>query len=71
MIVYNNFWNTLKEKGVSQYTLIKDYNISASLFTRMRANQGISTNSINTLCNILDCQVEDILTFLPDTEDSL
>lgn len=69
MIVYDRFWTTLKEKGVSQYTLINKYNISASLFTRMRANRGISTNSINTLCNILKCSVDDIITFYPDKSE--
>ena len=56
----------MKEKGITQYELVNTYNISKSLLHRLRNNEGISMNSINTLCNILDCQIEDIVTFYKD-----
>ncbi len=68
MIRYDRFWKTLKEKGISQYNLVTDYNISKSLLQRLRNNEGISTHSLNTLCNILDCQIEDIIEFVKDQE---
>lgn len=55
MIIYDRLWETLKKKGISQYNLVTDYNISKSLLQRLRNNEGISTHSINMLCNILDC----------------
>lgn len=66
MIKYDRFWETLKEKGISQYNLVTDYNISKSLLQRLRNNEGISTHSINMLCNILDCQIQDIAEFSKD-----
>lgn len=63
MISYEPFWNTLKTKGMSQYQLIQKYGISAGQLSRMRNNSNISTHTINTLCEILDCKVEDILIY--------
>lgn len=63
MISYEPFWNTLKLKGVSQYQLIQKYGISAGQLSRMRNNSNISTHTINVLCEILDCKVEDILIY--------
>lgn len=68
MIKYDRFWETLKEKGISQYNLVTDYNISKSLLQRLRNNEGISTHSINMLCNILDCQIQDIAEFTKDDD---
>lgn len=63
MISYEPFWNTLKTKGMSQYQLIQKYGISAGQLSRMRNNSNISTHTINVLCEILDCKVEDILIY--------
>lgn len=68
MITYEPFWNTLKQKGISQYTLINDYEITTSLLDRLRKNLHISTHTINRLCKILDCQVSDIVKYV-DEED--
>lgn len=68
MIKYERFWKTLKEKGISQYNLVTDYNISKSLLQRLRNNEGISTHSLDMLCSILDCRVEDIIEFVKDHE---
>ena len=68
MIIYDQLWETLKKKGISQYNLVTDYNISKSLLQRLRNNEGISTHSINMLCNILDCQIQDIAEFIKDND---
>ena len=68
MIIYDQLWETLKKKGISQYNLVTDYNISKSLLQRLRNNEGISTHSINMLCNILDCQLLDIAVFIKDND---
>lgn len=63
MISYEPLWNTLKRKNVSQYQLINTYGISAGQLSRLRANNHISTHTIERLCEILDCNVEDIVNF--------
>lgn len=66
MISYEPFYKTLKEKSMSTYKLINDYGISRSLLDRLKHNKPISTVTLNDLCTILNCRVEDILIFTPD-----
>ena len=66
MISYQPLWDTLKRKGISQYQLIHQYNISAGQLSRLRANANISTHTLNTLCTILDCNLSDIAIFIKD-----
>ena len=60
MIVYDKLWKTMKEKGISQYKLINEFGISTGQLDRLRKNSNISTYTLNTLCKILDCRLEDI-----------
>lgn len=66
MIIYDKLWLTMKEKGISQYKLIKEYKISTGQLDRLRKNENISTYTINQLCNILDCKIEDIAEHVKD-----
>ncbi len=66
MITYDKLWRTMKEKGVSQYTLIKKYGISTGQITRLKRNESVSTHTIETFCKILKCKVEDIMQFIDD-----
>lgn len=53
----------MKEKGVSQYTLIKKYKVSPGQITRLKRNESVSTHTIDMFCKILDCQVFDIMEY--------
>ena len=66
MISYEPFWKTLKEKHISQYKLIKRLGVSAGQLSRMRVNEYISTHTIDELCKIIDCRVEDIMVYIKD-----
>lgn len=66
MITYEPFYKTIKKQDITTYKLIKEYNISRSLIDRLKHNKPISTVTINDLCNILHCRVEDILQYIPD-----
>ena len=61
MISYNPFFNTTKRKGISKYQLIHKYDISSSLLNRPIKNLPIATVTINDLCKILECSVENII----------
>lgn len=60
MIVFDRLWNTMREKGMSQYRLIKEYRISSGQLDRLRKNENVSSYTLNQLCSILDCRLEDI-----------
>lgn len=66
MISYEPFWNTLKNKGISTYTLINKYHISSATIARMKSGGGISTMKIDDFCRILHCNVEDIIKYMPN-----
>ncbi|MBR2484586.1 MAG: helix-turn-helix transcriptional regulator [Oscillospiraceae bacterium] len=68
MISYDNLWNVMKEKGVSQYTLIKKHNISPAQITRLKRNESVSTHTIDVFCKILGCQVDDIMEYIEDEQ---
>lgn len=66
MISYEPFYRTLKKKGISTYKLINQHGISRSLLDRLKHNKPISTVTLDDLCKILSCKVEDILVFVED-----
>ena len=66
MISYDNLWNVMKEKGITQYMLIKRYNISPGQITRLKRNESVSTHTIEMFCRILSCEVGDIMKVIPD-----
>ena len=68
MIVYVPFWRTLKNRGISTYKMIHKLGYSSGTLYRLRHNKGISSRLIDDLCKLLDCQVEDILEYVPDPE---
>ena len=69
MLIYTPFWETLKKSGESTYTLIKDHHISASTIDRLRKNKPLSTTTLNDLCRILNCPIEQILRYIPSETD--
>ena len=70
MITYEPFWNTLKEKNVTTYKLIHKLGISNGTVYRIRKGKNINTNTIDQLCKVLDCNVEDILIFTKEEQET-
>lgn len=59
----------MEDRGVTQYDLYTHHNINRSLIDRFRHNKNVEVNTIDRLCTILKCSVEDIMEYVPD--DSL
>ncbi|OUN11859.1 helix-turn-helix domain-containing protein [uncultured Agathobaculum sp.] len=68
MISYDRLWLTMKERGVTQYSLIKNFGISPAQITRLKRNESVSTHTIEVFCRILDCNVEDIMQYVKENE---
>lgn len=66
MIKYDRLWITMQKRGVSQYDLYTHHNVNRSQIDRLRKNKNVEVNTIDRLCNILDCRVEDIMEHIPD-----
>lgn len=68
MINYGPFWQTLKARNMTTYTLINKHGISSATIDRMKKGGGISTMKIDDFCRILDCGVADIIEYTPDNK---
>lgn len=66
MFNYNPLWETLKQKNISQYQLIKKYHVSTGTLDDLRKNKSITVYTLHKLCLILDCTPNDILEITPD-----
>ena len=66
MISYEPFYKTLLEKGITEYELIYKNGISANTIHRMKHGKPITTTTLDSLCFILNCQPQDILTYKED-----
>lgn len=71
MIIYDKLWETMKKKNVSQYHLIKYCNVSAGQIGRLKKNNFVSTHTIDMLCKILNCSVEEIMEYKADISEAV
>lgn len=66
MIIYEPFWETLKQSNETTYTLIKNHGISSNTLCRLRKNESITMVTLNDLCEALNCKPEQIIRYVPD-----
>lgn len=72
MIDYSPFWQTLKVSNETTYTLINKYHISSATIDKLRKNKPMNTTTLNDLCRIFNCPIQDIIQYIPsDTDQSL
>ena len=68
MIVFDKLWETMKAKHVSTYALRDRFDIDSRTIRRLRANQTVTTDTLDKLCRILDCKLYEIAEYLPNGE---
>ena len=68
MITFDPFWETLKRKQISQYMLIEEYGVSTGTLDALRKNRSITLNTLNDFCNLLQCDITDIIQYIPDEQ---
>jgi len=72
MINYTPFWKTLEASNENWYTLTNKHHLSHSTLHRLKHNKDVSTKTLNDLCRILNCRIEDIIQYIPvDTDQTL
>lgn len=70
MISYKPFYDTMLKMGITEYQLIHIHGISAHTLYRMKQQKPITTETLNKLCYILNCEVEDILLHIKTADDN-
>lgn len=66
MIVFNKLWDVMREKNVSTYQLREKCGIDSKTVRRLKANENVETKTLNKICVVLDCKLEDIAEFIPE-----
>ena len=69
MISYAPFWKTIKESDENWYTLTLNHRISSSTLFRLKHDKDVSTKTLNDLCRILNCKIEDVVAYIPSEDD--
>ena len=69
MIVFDPLWDTMKRKKISQYALIRDYGVSTGTLDALRKNRSVTLHTVNELCRILQCDVSDVIRYIPEDTD--
>lgn len=70
MITYEPLWETLKKRNITTYKLLKDYNISRGMLDNLKHNRSITMTTLNELCNMLDCDVTDIIKYTKELKET-
>ena len=68
MISYRPLYESLFKRGITEYHLIYKQGLSANTLHRIKHGEAITTKTINVLCEILECEVSDIIEYVPDEE---
>ncbi len=66
MIIFDKLWSVMKERGISTYQLREKCGFDSKTVRRLRANDNMETKTLNKLCAVLDCRLEDIAEYVPD-----
>ena len=66
MISYKPLYDTIKKKGISTYALINKFGLSRSLIDRLKHDKPVTTVTLNDLCRILECKIEDVIVYEKD-----
>ena len=69
MIDYSPFWQTLKRSSETTYTLINKHHLSSATIDKLRKNKPLNTTTLNDLCRILSCRLEDVAQYVPSETD--
>lgn len=66
MISFDKLWNVMEQKQITTYRLREQCGIDSKTIRRLKANENMETKTLNKLCSILDCKLEDIAEYIPD-----
>lgn len=69
MIVFDKLWQTMEQQNVSTYLLREKCGIDSKTIRRLRANDNMETKTLNKLCSVLHCKVEDIMEYVEDSDE--
>lgn len=70
MIVFDRLWVTMKTKGITTYTLREKCDFDSKTIRRLKANENVETKTLDKLCAVLECSLQDIAEYIPSAPNS-
>lgn len=69
MMVTKPFWEMMRQRGISVYSLEYDYELNPAEISRLKHNHNFSLRTLDRYCNLFQCRIEDIILHIPDQKD--
>jgi len=66
LIRFERLWLTMERKGISTYQLREKCGIDSKTIRRLRANDNVETKTLDKLCAVLNCRLEDIAEYVEE-----
>lgn len=66
MMSFEPLWKTMEKKNITGYVLINKYGLSRSMWHKLRHDKNVTLDTIDRLCEILNCNVEDVVMHIPE-----
>lgn len=71
MVSYRPLWKMMDSRNITTYTLINKFNINPRTINNLKHNKGITVDTLEKLCVILNCTPNDIIEFIPATQNNI
>ncbi len=68
-VSYKKLFHMLIDRNMTAAELQKEAGYSANISTRMRRDEYVSLESMEKICRVLDCKVDDIVEFISDEDN--
>jgi len=69
MIDYSPLFETMKKKDISSYNLTQKLGFSQTKYYRLKKNLPVTTDTLKELCILLECELHEVVRFVPSKED--
>ena len=68
-VTYKKLFHILIDRNMTPAQLQQEAGYSANISTRLRRDSYVSLESVEKICKVLDCKVDDIVEFTPEGKE--
>ncbi len=66
MMITKPFWDMMKKRGISIYSLEYEFELNPAEISRLKNNHNFTLSTLNRYCDLFQCRIEDIISYIPD-----
>ena len=68
-VSYKKLWKLLLDRDMMKKDLREKAGLTTNVIAKLGKNKNVSTEVLCKICDALNCKVDDIVDFIPDSED--